>query len=170
MEGMPPRFRRLSLASASVCVLILALAACGSAAAPKPAATAAATFAGYKWSVVAIDHDGKHTLVPARYSVYLAFTPNGEFGANDPVNFHSGTYRPAEGGFTTSDVATTLVGYMGNDPVTLLAIGAIASFDQPAHATVRSLTGNGLAVAVNGYTLICQRDGKQANFPPAKPT
>lgn len=167
---MSLRFRRLSLASASVCVLILALAACGSAAAPKPAAIATARFAGYKWSVVAIDHDGKHTLVPARYPVYLTFTPNGEFGANDTVNFHSGTYRPTVGGFTTSDVASTLVGYIGKDPVTLLAIGAIASFDQPAHATVRSVAGDSLAVTVNGYTLICQRDGKQANFPSARPT
>jgi len=160
------RFRRLSLASASVCVLILALAACGSTAAPQ----SAATFTGYRWSVVAIDHDGKHTRVPARYSVYLPFTPNGEFGANDTVNFHSGTYRQTAGGFTTSDVATTLVGYTGADPVRLLAIDAIASFDQPAHATVRSLTRDSFAVTVNGYTLICQRDGKQANFPPAKPT
>jgi len=167
---MSLRFRRLSLTSASVCVLILALAACGSAAAPKSAAIATARFAGYKWSVVAIDHHGKHTLVPARYPVYLTFTPNGEFGANDTVNFHSGTYRQTAGGFTTRDVATTLVGYTGADPVRLLAIDAIASFDQPAHATVRSLTRDSFAVTVNGYTLICQRDGKQANFPPAKPT
>jgi len=163
---MSLHFRHLPLASASVCLVALVRAACGSAAAPQ----SAATFTGYKWSVVAIDHDGKHTLVPARYSVYLTFTPNGEFGANDTVNFHSGTYRQTAGGFTTSDVATTLVGYTGADPVVLLAIGAIASFDQPAHAAVRSLTGDRIAVTVDGYTLTCQRDGKQANFPPARPT
>lgn len=43
-------------------------------------------FAGYKWQVAAIGHAGKETPIPARYNVYLAFMPNGEYGANDPVN------------------------------------------------------------------------------------
>ena len=126
-------------------------------------------FAGYKWRVVAIDHDGKQTPVPARYSVYLLFTPNGQFGANDPVNYHGGTYREIPGGFTTSGTYTTLVGYAGTDPVVLLSINAISSFDAPAREAV-TLTGDRLAVTVGGYTLISQRDGKQPNFPPATPS
>jgi hypothetical protein len=57
-----------------------------------------------------------------------------------------------------------LVGYIGHDPVTLLAINAISAFDNGIHATA-TVTGNRLAVTVGGYTLTCQRDGAQANVP-----
>jgi hypothetical protein len=128
-----------------------------------------AGFAGYKWSVVAIGHDGKQTPIPAHYSVYLQFTPNGQFGANEPINYHGGTYRQTADGFVTSDVYTSLVGYEGKDPVVLLSQDAISAFNDGVGATT-TVTGDRLTVTVAGYTLTCQRDGAQANFPPAKPT
>ena len=129
-----------------------------------------AGFAGYKWSVVAIDHSGTETPIPAHYSVYLQFTPNGQFGANEPVNYHGGNYRQTAGGFTTSDVYSTLAGYIGGDPVVVsLAQDAISAFRDGARATA-VVTGNQLTITVAGYMLTCQRDGAQANFPPAKPT
>ena len=130
----------------------------------------AGRFAGYKWSVVAIRRDGRETPVPARYNVYLQFAPNGQYGANDPVNYHLGTYRATGDGFATGHVATTLAGYAGEDPVTLLAMAAISSLDADTGATVLNLGAATIAIAVNGYTLTCQRAGKQANFPPAAPT
>ena len=91
----------------AVALMALAAAACGSAAA---AGSSPARFAGYKWSVVAIRRDGRETPVPARYNVYLQFAPNGQYGANDPVNYHLGTYRATGDGFATGHVATTLAG------------------------------------------------------------
>jgi heat shock protein HslJ len=132
-----------------------------------PAATAG--FAGYKWTVVTIGHDGKTTPVPARYSVYLQFTPDGHFGANDPVNFHSGRYEVTPGGFTTSELASTLAGYAGSDPVVLLAEDAISAFDAGKRALTR-INGDILSITVNGYILIAQRDGTQANWPVPKQT
>ena len=73
----------------AVALVALAAAACGSTA----GGSSMLAFAGYKWSVVAIGHDSKETPVPARYNVYLQFAPNGQYGANDPVNYHFGTYR-----------------------------------------------------------------------------
>ena len=131
--------------------------------------TSGAGFAGYKWSVVAIDHAGRETPVPSMYSVSLQFTPAGQFGANDSVNYHSGTYRQIDGGFTTSHLGTTLVGYMGNNPVVLAAQSAIAAFGSGTRATA-TVTGNRLVVTVAGYMITCQRAGKQPDFPPAKPT
>jgi META domain len=131
--------------------------------------TSGAGFAGYKWSVVTIDYAGKETPVPSLYSVFLQFTPSGQFGANDSVNYHSGTYRQTGDGFTTSHVGTTLAGYMGNNPVVLAAQSAIAAFGDGTRATA-TVTGDRLIVTVAGYMLSCQRDGKQANFPPAQPT
>lgn len=140
----------------------LTAAACGSTSAG--GSSAPAGFAGYKWSVVAIGHDGKGTAVPARYHVYLQFAPNGQYGANDPVNYHFGTYRQTGDGFTTSGVGQSLVGYVGQDPVIVLAVGAISRLDDVADASVR-LAGNQLDVTAGGYTLTCDRAGEQANFP-----
>ena len=151
----------------AVALMALVAAACGSAAA---GGSSPPRFAGYKWSVVAIRHDSRETPVPARYNVYLQFAPNGQYGANDPVNYHLGTYRPTGDGFATGHVATTLAGYAGEDPVTLLAMAAISSLDADTSATVLNLGAATIAIAVNGYTLTCQRAGEQANFPPAART
>jgi heat shock protein HslJ len=137
---------------------------------PKSVPTAQAGFAVYKWAVVAVASGGKQTPVPLRYNVYLQFAPNGEFGANEPVNFHFGTYRLTGDGFTTSQSGTTAAAYAGHDPVVLLTQDAITvAFGVASHATA-TVTGDRLSVAVAGYTLICQRDGRQANFPTPSPT
>jgi META domain len=147
----------------AVALMALLAAACGSTASV-PAARAG--FAGYKWSVVAIGHDGKEMPVPSHYDVYLQFAPNGQYGANDPINYHFGTYHKTGNGFTTSQVAISAVGYAGNDPVTTLAIDALARLDNVADASV-TVTGNRLDVAAGGYTLTCERAGKQADLTPA---
>jgi hypothetical protein len=151
---------------AAVALMALAAAACGSTAG---GSSMLAGFAGYKWSVVAIGHDGKQTSIPARYDVYLQFAPNGQYGANDPVNYHSGAYRPTGDGFTTSLVAVSAVGYAGNDPVITLTMGAIGRLDDVADASV-TVTGNTLDVVAGGYTLTCQRAGEQANLTPSAHT
>jgi len=147
------RFRAL----AAVCIFAtsLAVAACSSAASAGPVSPG---FTGYDWQVVAISHGGKVTSIPARWRVALQFSPGGQFGANDSVNFHSGTYRATRDGFTTSGMGATAAGYAGHDPAVLLAISAIGSFDNGVHATVK-LTGDRLVVGVDSYTLTCQRRG-----------
>jgi hypothetical protein len=139
----------------------LALAACGSA---TSAGSVSPRFAGYDWQVIAISHDGKVTSIPARMQVALQFSPGGQFGANDSINFHSGTYRTTSDGFTTSALDSTLVGYAGHDPVVLLAVSVIGSFDNGVHATVK-VTGDRLVVGVNSYTLTCQRRGLELPSP-----
>jgi hypothetical protein len=147
----------------AVALVALAAAACGSTAG---GSSMLAGFAGYKWSVVAIGHDGTQTSIPAHYDVYLQFAPNGQYGANDPVNYHFGTYRPTGDGFTTSLVAVSAVGYAGNDPVITLAMGAISRLDDVADASV-TVTGNRLDVVAGGYTFTCQRVGEQAGLTPS---
>jgi hypothetical protein len=151
----------LALVGASILPMSLALAACGSA---TSARSVSPGFTGYVWRVVAISHGGKVTSIPARLQIALRFSPSGQFGANDSVNFHSGTYRVAGDGFTTSALSSTLVGYAGHDPAVLLAISAIGSFGNGVHATVKLTTGR-LVVGVGSYTLTCQRRGAQANVP-----
>jgi len=154
------RARAWFLAPVGACILLtaLALAACGSATSAKSVSPG---FTGYDWQVVAISHDGKVMRIPARLQVALRFSPGGQFGANDSVNFHSGRYRATDDGFTTSALSSTLVGYAGHDPAVLLAISAIGSFGDGVHATVK-LTADRLVVGVGSYTLSCQRSGAAA--------
>jgi heat shock protein HslJ len=164
--------KSLPMSIAVAALVSVAAAGCATTASgtsPESAPTAQAGFAGYKWQVVTIDHAGKETPVPARYAVYLQFTPDGQFGSNEPVNYHSGAYHQAGDGFTTSGMGSTLAGYAGHDPVVLLSVAAISAFDNGIHAKVR-LTGDRLAVTVGSYLLTCQRDGRQADFPRAQPT
>jgi hypothetical protein len=132
---MGHRARFLALAGVCTFLTSLALAACGSATSARPVSPG---FTGYDWQVTAISHHGKVTSIPARMQVALQFSPGGQFGANDSINFHSGTYRTTSDGFMTSALASTLVGYAGHDPAVLLAIGAIGSFGYGVHATVKA--------------------------------
>ena len=152
---------RQALASAWIFLVLLAVAACGSAA---PANSASPGFTGYDWQVVAIGHGGKVTAIPARLGVALQFWPGGQFGANDGINFSSGTYRTTGDGFTADVVAGTANGYAGNDPDISLAIRAMLSFDGGARATVR-LTGDRLVVNVGSYTLTSLRAGLPTDAP-----
>src|SRR5215469_14933643 len=157
------RHRAWFLALVGACTLLMspALAGCAS---ETSANSVSPGFTGYVWQVVAISHDGKVTSIPARLQVALRFSPGGQFGADDSINFHSGAYRRSGDGFTTSDLSSTLVGYVGHDPAVLLAISAIGSFDNGVRATA-ALTADRLVVGVGSYTLTCQRRGLEADVP-----
>jgi hypothetical protein len=148
---------RVTRRTALAVVVGVLLAACSS-----PAGQAA-EFTGYKWAVVSISHDGETTPIPGSYQVYLQFAPDGHFGANEPVNYHSGNYRVTPDGFTTSGLVSTAAGYAGRDPVVLLSVSAISAFNDDVRAQA-SVSGGALTVVVGGYTLVTRVDGKQANF------
>jgi hypothetical protein len=117
-----------------------------------PSLPVSSGFTGYDWQVVAISHGGKVTNIPARLQVGLRFSPGGQFGASDGVNFHSGTYRTTGDGFTTSILDSTLVGYGGHDPAVLLAISVIGSFDNGVHVTVKRIpAAEGVAAVIEGH-------------------
>ena len=164
---------KLSVSLAAVVLALLVLAGCASgpnivadpghavtgksaSQAPTPGAQGGLTEG--KWRVTAIDHGGKTTQVPARYNAYLTFTPNGKFGANDPVNFHSGIYRQVTDGFTISSIMSSAAGYAGNDPVVVLTINAMSAF-RPGARAAATVTGNRLEATIGSYVLQCQREG-----------
>jgi hypothetical protein len=150
--------RRTFKAATAAGALLIALAAVGCSA----SATTQAPFVGYKWQVTSIISHGQQTPLPRNErqvnDVYVLFTRNGQFGANDPVNFHSATYRLVGDGFTTGEVRTTLAAYGGDNQTILLAIDAISAFNAGVHAEA-TVTGNRLVISVGGFLLNCQRDG-----------
>ena len=102
----------------------------------------------------------------ARTGTYLLFTPDGHFGANEPVNYHGGTYTLTPGGFTTHGVYQTLVGFSEPPPVETAAISA---FSDGTHASAK-VSGDTLDVSISGYAMTARRAGRQANFPPPTQT
>jgi len=66
-------------------------------------------------------------------------------------------------GFTTHGLSSTLAGYTGHDPVVLLAISAISAFKDEA-PVLASVSGNALTVTTGSYTLVADKDGRQADF------
>jgi len=56
-----------------------------------------------------------------------------------------------------------LAGYAGHDPVLLLAVSAISAFDNEA-PVLCSVSGNALTVTAGSYTLVAEKDGRQADF------
>ena len=162
--------RTYNAAMAAVAMLI-ALAAAGCAASaesgrqpagqPTPSATTQAGIVGSKWLVTSITSHGKQTPIPNRElanQVYVLFTPNGQFAADDPINIYEGYYRLVGDGFTTNGLMGSAVGYAGNNPLMLLMINAISAFNNGVHATA-TVTGNRLVISVGGFLLNCERDG-----------
>jgi len=133
---------------------------------PSAAPASETGFVGYKWTVTAISDGGPAVSVPARDDVFLAFTRDGQFVANEPVNTHGGPYWVTPSGFTTEQVATTLVLGGADDPGGVQAIRAIEAVTAGTHASV-DITGNSMVVRENGYTLTCRRDGA-FSFPAAQ--
>lgn len=156
----------------SAIVLAFVLAACGSVSGQHPSQAGSpsdAGFIGYKWTVVAITYQGKTTVVPAgnaRTGTYLLFTPDGHFGANEPVNFHGGTYTLTPDGFTTHGMYQTLVGFAGPPSA---EVAAISAFHDGTHASAK-VSGDTLTVSISGYRMTARRAGGQANFPPPAQT
>jgi hypothetical protein len=163
--------KRAYKAAIAAVVVLIALAAAGCAASAKPgrtqagepipSATTQARIVGSKWLVTSITSHGKQTPIPNRElanQVYVLFTPNGQFAADDPVNIHEGYYRLAGDGFTTNGLMVSAVGYAGNNPLMLLMINAISAFNNGVHATA-TVTGNRLVISVGGFLLDCERDG-----------
>lgn len=158
----------LAVLMATAALGLLAIAGCGTAnttstsSTARTAPTRAGTvtgFVGYHWQVVSIAHDGRQTSIPASDQVYVDFARGGQFGANEPINIHSSTYRSTADGFViVGPMIVSAVGYAGDNAVTLLAINAINAFlpGVRAHTTV---SGERLTVTVGGYRLNCQRDG-----------
>jgi hypothetical protein len=161
--------QRTFKAAIPAAVMLIALAAGGCAAlantatsAAKSSPTAHAPFVGYKWLVTSIISHGKQTPVPNQdliNKVYVLFTPNGQFVADDPINIHEGHYRLVGDGFTTiGPIISSAAGYGGGTPATLVVINAISAFNNGVHATA-TVTGNRLVISVAGFLLNCERDG-----------
>jgi len=174
----PSRLRRSIIVATGLAVIAGILIAGGYVLSGRntPATSTGAAYVGSRWELSSVQHDGKRSPVPASYGVDIAFAPGGTIVMSDSVNALSGHYTTAPGGFTTSDMATTLAGYVGTDPVRTQIIEAIDAITFPSATNGTSassvtvdarVVADQLIITVAGYQLTLDRAGPAAD--PARP-
>jgi hypothetical protein len=95
---------------------------------------------------------------------------DGRIQIDDSLNFVSGNFTKTADGFEVRDTATTLVGWMGTDPVraaTIRGMGALAFWNVdgatstrgPARNTVVSADGTRLVIQTGTFRLTFVRTG-----------
>jgi hypothetical protein len=166
-RGVPARWRPVLVAG---CVLLV-IAATGLLARGLPGAggvrrttTASAAYVGPTWRLESVEHDGTTVPIPTSLGVTLVLGRDGRFGANDSVNYLSGSYQPTESGFTTRDVGTTLAGYGGTDPAVLTAIAAVQALAYTPTGSGTLAPGTAVRARVDGDRLVLEAGGYRSTF------
>jgi hypothetical protein len=121
-----------------------------------------------------VEEGGRSFAIPADSPGYIsarmALLPDGRIQIYDSLNFVSGKFTKTADGFEVRDTATTLVGWMGTDPVRTATIGgmdalAFGNVDgappapAPARNTVVSADGTRLVIQTGTFRLTFVRTG-----------
>ncbi|GIE28494.1 hypothetical protein Ait01nite_015390 [Actinoplanes italicus] len=95
-------------------------------ASPPPASPGPAHLDG-RWRLTAVTAHGVTTEIPESADAWLQLTDGGAFTASDGVNTMGGRLTPTGTGFDVTDVFSTEVAYVGDDPAQLAAISGIGA-------------------------------------------
>lgn len=123
--------------------LALLTTACTSAArppTPTPAFARAATessYIGRHWVLAAVDHQGRHVVIPPGSKAWIEFEPSGRFAMSDTANGAGGRFSTTSTGFLVSEAGSTYVGVATEGPraVAARAMQGILGFGDPAGAS-----------------------------------
>ncbi|MET8151329.1 hypothetical protein [Actinoplanes sp. NPDC005259] len=104
------------------------------------------------------------TEIPESVDAWLELAADGRYVASDGGNAISGTFGTTGIGFDITEAASTLAGYVENDPVQLAAITGIDAMmmavdGQAAHVTVLSADREHLTIQASGVRLTFVRTG-----------
>jgi hypothetical protein len=115
---------------------------------------------GSTWLLSTVRSGGAAPIdIPVALRATLRFAPTGRFLSFDSLNTYGGTYVLTSSGYKTSDVAGTLVGFSGSDPVRLAAIKAIGSASYAPAQLAAQVIGDTLTISTPISTLTFLRDG-----------
>jgi hypothetical protein len=168
----PKQHRRLARSSIALLVLSTAVSGCASRnrvihTAQHAPQSQRSGIVGYRWQITEVRHGAISMTVPRGRGGYIAFSPNGVLNADDGVNHYYGHFISTANGYHPADVATTLVGYGGRDPVTLALIESIGALTtQDGDVVIESLTGDRLELSAEGYRVTATRAARE----PVQPT
>jgi len=73
-------------------------------------------YAGHRWVLVRVVHDGEEQPLPEGRQASMSYRPNHSFTLHDTVNYSDGAFTPSGSGYTVSDVNVTGMAYGGSDP------------------------------------------------------
>jgi len=138
-----------------------------------PVVTAsAADYVGSVWLLTDVEEGGRSFAIPAHSpgasQARMALLPDGRIQIDDSLNFVSGRFTKTADGFEVRDTATTLVGWMGTDPVraaTMRGMNALAFWNvdgatpAPARNTVVGADGTRLVIQTGTFRLTFVRTG-----------
>ncbi|MFI7374227.1 META domain-containing protein [Actinoplanes sp. NPDC049668] len=181
MAGIPPpRWRTRRTVLVLVAVGALAVVAVGGVRAggqqDGPGPRAVASLPPASPGVVSVGYVGSHwrltdvadargtTEIPESVDAWLELAADGRYVASDGGNAISGTFGTTGIGFDITEAASTLAGYVENDPVQLAAITGIDAMmmavdGQAAHVTVLSADREHLTIQASGVRLTFVRTG-----------
>jgi heat shock protein HslJ len=120
-----------------------------------------------RWRLTAVTAHGVTTEIPESADAWLQLTDDGEFTASDGVNTMGGRLTPTGTGFDVTDVLSTEVAYIGDDPAQLAAmsgIGAMALDPDALRISVSADTGH-LSVEAGTVRLTFIREPSAAAAP-----
>lgn len=146
---------------AALVAATLVAAGCADRAASTTEQNNAEQVVGYRWNLVRLT-DAHGTLrLPRTVRGALYFASNGQFNADDSVNFYTGRYTLDGSGYRLgANLAGTAAGYAGpaSSPPgrTLSSIGALL---RPRRDVPLHVSGNTLVVATAHRTLVFRKAG-----------
>ncbi|HJQ00556.1 MAG TPA: hypothetical protein VJ851_03050 [Jatrophihabitans sp.] len=134
-----------------------------------------AGYIGYRWRLVQITHNDVVTDVPSSIDATIRFADDHSILIDDTVNVSSGPFTPVRGGFRLGNLATTLVGYGGQDPVRQAVIDGLAALARPGTVTASVSSSAGttqlrLTPPPAGFSLLLDQDGLAHPSPTARGT
>lgn len=123
-------------------------------------APAKSSYSGTSWTATGVAVSGKSLTIPAGLAPTLAFPSDTKMVINDGLNTLTGVYTPNSGGFTVTNVSTTLTGQAGLAPEKVAVINAVDSLtsggSSPTSVAVK-LNGDQLTTTVGETQLTFQR-------------
>jgi hypothetical protein len=123
-------------------------------------APAKSSYSGTSWTTTGVALSGKALTVPSGLTPTLAFPSDTKIVINDGLNTLTGVYTPNSGGFTVTNVSTTLTAQAGLAPDKVAVINAVDSLtsggSSPTSVAVK-LNGDQLTTTVGETVLTFQR-------------
>jgi hypothetical protein len=134
-----------------------------------------AGYIGYQWRLVQITHNDAVTDVPSSIDATIRFPDDHSILIDDTVNVSSGPITLVRGGFRLGNLATTLVGYGGQDPLRQAVIDDLAALARPGTVTASMSSSAGisqlrLTPQSGGLSLLLDMDGRASLSPTASGT
>jgi hypothetical protein len=117
------------------------------------------TIVGSAWRIHTVTTPDETVAARPGSAAFVSFGADGLLLGNDGVNAYNGQYHLEQDGYRAFEVASTLVGYFGDDVRVRAVTRAVRAATSEGAFVRTELDGDSLMLTVNGYELRCSRAG-----------